>query len=277
VHLLGANETVDAEDMKRFQFDVHDCAAEVFLPALFSAFREEEPEGPVADALALLKAWDFRAVPDSVPATIWVSWFLSVQETIWRHVWRRVGVDLNRRDFIEDYSCDPPTELLERVVREQFYDVKRGWLDVPEGEALYALVRESFRRALKSLAIKAGEDMKEWKWGRFSRARFESLSRTEDLSRKNVPIGGTVFTLNPGGDLNEMDRGATLRFIASFADPDTMLAVYPGGQSEDGSSPHYADLFELWLKGEYVQLRLCRSPDGLSEAETESVTVLKPG
>ena len=154
--------------------------------------------------------------------------------------------------------------------------MKTGIVEMPEGEALDAILRESLRKAVNQLILKAGEDMRGWKWGRFNSARFESLARVENLSRKNVPVGGTSYTLNPGGDLNEVNAGATLRLIASFDKRDELLAAYPGGQSEDGSSRHYADLFELWKNGEYVRLVSYSTPERFSDEETESVMVLKP-
>jgi penicillin amidase len=276
-HLLSANQTVSVEDMKRFQLDVHDCAAEAFVPALFSAFQEENPEEFTAKALGLLKIWDFKATPDSVATTIWVSWLLFVRNAIWKSLWRGAGADPEERwDIVPKNAWDPPAELFEQILREQPEHMKLEGMDIPEGEALDALLRDSLCKAVNDLIIRAGEDMRAWKWGRFNSAKFESLARMEDLSRKNIPVGGTVHTLCPGGALNEVAAGATLRFIASFSKPQEMLAIYPGGQSEDGSSPHYADLFELWGRGEYVQLVSYHSAEKFSEEEIESVTVLKP-
>ncbi len=276
-HLLSANQIVSVEDMKRFQLDVHDCAAEAFLPALFSAFQDEKPEQHMARVLGLLKIWDFKAAPDSVATTIWISWFMFVRDAVWNRLWR--GATLapeDRWDLPRQKSWEPPAELLEQIIREQPEHMKTGIVEMPEGEALDAILRESLRKAVNQLILKAGEDMRGWKWGRFNSARFESLARVENLSRKNVPVGGTSYTLNPGGDLNEVNAGATLRLIASFDKRDELLAAYPGGQSEDGSSRHYADLFELWKNGEYVRLVSYSTPERFSDEETESVMVLKP-
>jgi penicillin amidase len=275
-HLLAANRTVSVEDMKRFQLDVHDCAAEAFLPALFSAFQDERPEQRIAKVLGLLKIWDFKATPDSVATTAWIYWFMFVRDAIWNGLWRGARCALEDQWGIpRQKSWEPPPELLEQTIREQPEHMRTGIVDVPEGEALDELLRDSLRKAVNHLIVEAGEDMHAWKWGRFNRAKFESLARVEDLSRKNVPVGGTTYTLSPGGDSNEVSAGATLRFIAGFDRPDEMLAVYPGGQSQDGSSKHYTDLFDLWEKGEYVRLVSYGSPERFSDEETESVTVLK--
>jgi len=275
--LLSANQIVSVEDMKRFQLDVHDCAAEAFLPALFSAFQEERPEQIMAKVLGLLKIWDCKATPDSVATTIWVGWFTFVRDAIWSGLWRGAGaVPEDCRDIALHRSWDPPTELFEQIIREQPEHMMTDAIEIPEGEALDALLRDSLRKAVNQLILKAGEDMHAWNWGRFNRAKFESLARVEELSRKNVPVGGTAYTLSPGGDSNDLNAGATLRFIVSFDKPDEMLAIYPGGQAEDGLSAHYTDLLNLWEKGEYVRLVSYSSAEKFSEEETESVVMLKP-
>jgi len=276
-HVLSANETVTVEDMKRFQLDVHDCAAETFLPRLFSAFELESPEGDVEKALSLLKIWDCKATPDTMATTIWISWFLALRDAVWERVWQAAGATPEGCwGFAGENSWHPPTELLEQVLREEPEQAMLSATNIPEGDALDALVRQSLYKAVRDLIVKAGADFHEWKWGRFNRAKFLSLARIEEYSRKNVPVGGTVYTLSPGGDLDEVVAGATLRLIVSFDKPDEALVIYPGGQSEDNSSAHYADLIDMWAQGEYIRLVSHGSPEELPDDLAESVTVFNP-
>jgi penicillin amidase len=276
-HLLAVNQVVSVEDMKRFQLDVHDGAAEAFLPALFLAFEGDEPDELTAKALALLKVWDCKATPDSVATTIWMSWFHSLRDAIWEPVWRGAGASPEGSwGFADENAWCPPVEVLEQILREQPDQAMPDRRDIPGGDALDALLRDTFRKALHALIIKAGEDMRAWKWGRFNRAKFESIADIEELSRKDIPIGGTVYTLSPGGKLREVESGATFRFIADFSNPDEALVIYPGGQSEDGSSPHYAEFIDGWAKGEYIQLLCYHSPERIPESHIESEMILEP-
>jgi len=52
--------------------------------------------------------------------------------------------------------------------------------------------------------------------------------------------------------------------------------VYPGGQSEDGASPHYADLFDAWVNGDYIHLVSYQFPENFPNEQVSSVTVLSP-
>ncbi len=276
-HLLAVNQVVTVEDMKRFQLDVHDGAAEAFLPALFLAFAGEKPDDMAGKALALLKVWDCKATPESVATTIWMSWFHSLRDAIWEAVWRGAGASPEGSwGFADENAWYPPVEVLEQILREQPDQAMPDRRDIPEGDALDALLRDTFRKAVHQLIIKAGEDMHAWKWGRFNRAKFESMADIEELSRKGIPIGGTVYTLSPGGKMREVESGATFRFIADFSNPDEALVIYPGGQSEDGSSPHYAEFMDDWVRGEYIPLLCYDDPGRIPKDHIESETVLNP-
>jgi len=276
-HLLAVNPAVSLEDMKRFQLDVHDCAAEAFLPALFLAFEGDEPQELAGKALSLLKVWDCKAAPDSVATTIWMSWFHTLRDAIWEPVWRGAGASPEGSwGFADENAWYPPVEVLEQIVREQPDQAMPDRRDIPEGDALDALLRDTFRKALHHLIIRAGEDMRGWKWGHFNRAKFESMANVEELSRKDIPIGGTAYTLSPGGRLREVESGATFRFIADLNSPDEALVVYPGGQSEEGSSAHYAGFMDSWVKGEYIRLLCYNSPERIPKDHIESELILNP-
>jgi acyl-homoserine lactone acylase PvdQ len=48
--------------------------------------------------------------------------------------------------------------------------------------------------------------------------------------------------------------------------------VYPGGQSEQPTGPHYADQVPLWVSGEYTKLNMVGSADALpAEAKKRSL------
>jgi penicillin amidase len=57
-----------------------------------------------------------------------------------------------------------------------------------------------------------------------------------------------------------------------FGDPASSLGVYPGGQSEQPTGPHYADQVPLWVSGEYTKLNMVGSADALpAEAKKRSL------
>ena len=63
--------------------------------------------------------------------------------------------------------------------------------------------------------------------------------------------------------------------IVDFGNTAESVGTYPGGQSEDPESPHYADLMPLWATGKYAPLRL--SPDATAfpaEATKQTLTLI---
>ncbi len=68
-------------------------------------------------------------------------------------------------------------------------------------------------------------------------------------------------------------HGPSMRQITDLSAPERSLSVLPGGESGIPSSPHYADLTPLWLKGEYHPLLMERAA---IERVAEGRQVLEP-
>ena len=51
--------------------------------------------------------------------------------------------------------------------------------------------------------------------------------------------------------------------IVDFAHPEASIGVYPGGQSGDPTSPHYADQIDQWATGRYLPLHAHAAADKL--------------
>lgn len=74
-----------------------------------------------------------------------------------------------------------------------------------------------------------------------------------------VPLGGDANTVAQAGvrPLEPLANPAAIanhRTVIDLADPDRSRYVVAGGQSGNPLSPHYADLFELWQRGESVPI-----------------------
>jgi penicillin amidase len=97
-----------------------------------------------------------------------------------------------------------------------------------------------------------------------------------------------VFNLGPariGGDTNTVAQAgvraldplgphgaiANHRTVVDLADPDRSRYVVAGGQSGNPLSPHYGDLFALWVRGEGVPIPW--SPDAVEAAVVDVLTL----
>ncbi len=115
-------------------------------------------------------------------------------------------------------------------------------------------------------------------------ARFEhALSPLVDPARREAlavgpaPMPGTSLSPLAASwrpDTFRVTAGASFRMVLDVGAWDNSVTINTPGQSGDPASPHYRDLFPLWVKGEYVPLSYSRPA---VEAATERVLTLIPG
>ena len=97
--------------------------------------------------------------------------------------------------------------------------------------------------------------------------RLEVRLPLRDVSGDTVgaaPYGAASFTQN---------SGASLRLVLDVGAWDNSVAMNSPGQSGDLASPHYADLYQAWARGENVPLLYTRER---VEAVAEHRLVLQP-
>jgi penicillin amidase len=276
--LLAQATGVTAERMRAIQLDVYDKAAERFVPSLLDSLPANIADPLARRAREELARWDFVADGDALGPAIWLRWFSIYRQQVWDDEWSSRGIKqphgswgftgLNRRE--------PMLEVLEFLTREF---PKSIWFDdrsTAQRETRDDIARRSFDLAIASLKNELGDDVSRWRWDRINTLYVGSLARQAELGRDGGPVPGTSFTVNPGGDIGRVGGGASFRLIVDFATPAQSLGVYPGGQSEDPASPHYADLIPLWAKGEYISLGMVGDRDKLPESARKNMLVLVP-
>ena len=127
-----------------------------------------------------------------------------------------------------------------------------------------------------------GSDPAGWAWGRIRPLRLlHPLGARPPLSGLGVgPVdwGGDANTVAQAGvqPLDPLANPAAIanhRMVVDLGDPDASRYALAGGQSGNPLSPHYADLFELWRRGEGIPIAW--SPAAV-QAATRHVLVLRP-
>ena len=271
--LLASHDTITIDQMKSFQADTYDTAADSMLPHLIAACRNEfEEDDPCARALDVLSSWNFLTTAGSPAPTIWWKWLDNLRDDVWRDEWRAAGIDLREEPWghTDLNKWQPPLEVLERMVvmepaSKWFDDVSTG----PK-ETLKEIACLSLRRAVDKLSLKLGGDVSEWRWGRTNRLRIEHLSRDPGLGRGGQPLSGSDFALNARGNGSDVTGGPSWRMVVDLANPDTAAGVFPCGQSGDPQSPHYDDLLDEWIRDEYVPLLFYRTPEQFTQEQVEA-------
>lgn len=273
--VLASGDRFGLSDMMRLQHDELSLPARALLPLLerVRACTAEScgvsmSDGRAARAAEMLLAWDHVLDAGSVPAGIYVAWERRVHAAVYgimvpppaREVIRRVQLTQ-----VLDWISDPD---------ERFgADPRRG-----RDSVLVA----SFNGALAGLEERLGADMSGWRYGqpeykhvliRHPLSGVVSDSARLALEVGPAPRGGYGHTVNVTGSGDNQTHGGTFRIIAMTGDWDRSVATNTPGQSGDPASPHYSDLFEPWLRGEYFPLAFSRSA---VDSVAESRLVLTP-
>lgn len=275
-YLLDTDELVTIRDMKNYQNDVVDTAAEAFVSYIVDAF-DSAPTATQADpnlaaAVNYLRSWNFSMLQDLVAPTIWRAWFDFYQEAVF-------GDEYDQLVCGRGELLWPSPVILENMTR---YTPNAIWFDdvttTGVTETRDDIILAALDGAISRLILDEGADMSQWTWGRFHFVVY-THSVSSALGHGPYPADGDAVTLNPSRvDMWKKEQGASRggpseRLIVNFADPFHAQSVIPGGQSGNPFSSHYSDqLHQLFLDGLYHIDYLYSTMEDL--ADRESILVL---
>ena len=261
--LLAADSQVTLADMKRFQLDILDTAAQSLVPYVLAAVHPGDAIG--TQALNLLSGWDFNMAVDSTAASVWYTFMTYYLQDTFGDEYRAANAS--------DVSF-PQFNTLENLT---INDPSSHWFDNVTSGATHTrddVINRSFNDAVAHLAATLGPMPSTWTWGTIHFREFDHLSGLAALQRGPFPAGGDGFTLNVAGGLIAKG-GPSWRQIVDLKDPNNSLVIYPGGQSGNPLSVHYDDfLLGSYLGGIYQSFR--EQPTPASITAVESTITLVP-
>ena len=226
--------------------------------------------GQLKDVVHWLKDWDGRVTADSPQAALFEVWCSNyLVPSVFAQAAPKVP-----RDWAGD--CIPETIL--------------GLLEQPDDrlgrnptQSRDDLMLRTLAEALEDTSRRLGPNRSTWQWGDLVTVLFEhplSVLASEDLRLKmNVgprPKSGDGDVVGLAGYRKPDFRvvhGASFRMVLDVGRWDNSLAINAPGQSGDPSSPHYRDLFPLWVEDKYFPLVYSRMS---VEKAAEHRIVLEP-
>ena len=277
--LIDGCEKLSLQDHQKFHMDVK-C-----LPGLELVSRLENVTDPDADvqlALRLLGEWDGFLTPESVAGMA----YEVVRYTLVRNLLDpSLGEELAKRLMGQGFHplLMHSNEFYgnDTVVLFRLLDNPESWW-VKQAGGRDVVISKSLKQAIAWLRGNVGSDERSWQWGKIHRIKFEhpmSLQKPFDqvFDRGPFPIGGDTDTvcqtaMYPHNPYDNKAWSPSFRQIVDMGDLARSLVITPPGQSGQLASPHYDDLAQPWLNGEYHPMLWTRQQ---VEADAKAKLVLK--
>jgi len=234
---LSSKKRLTMKDMKNLQQDYLSLPARALVPLLRGL---RSADARAQKALDMLLAWDYILDKDSVEAAIYSSWV----DRLSRNVWDLYLPQEARRAF--------PSRSLRKMIDFLLAPDEHFGSDPLSGRD--ALLVKCLEQGLSDLAER------------------DELRKKLDVGP--LPRGGNSTTVNNTSGGYNQTSGASFRIIADLSRWDNSLGTNSPGQSGNPDDPHYADLFEMWAKGEYFPVYFSRAK---VESVAECIILLQPG
>ncbi len=245
---LSTLDSITVEDMMRLQNDSYNLTAAEVLPSLLSYLQTDGIDNEEHGAYQALKQWNYFNLAEQIaPSLFELFW-----DKLYDYLWDEISTASMSLPYPDEYIT---TQLLITEPENEFMDIQKT---MDKRETAGDLVRLAFKDAVKEMAEKDSTAME---WGNFRGTSIRHLARIPALSRMNLPSNGSYNILNASTKYS----GPSWRMIVAFGKPLKAWGVYPGGQSGNPASPHYDDMVDKWLKGEYHPLHLLKSAEDRPE------------
>jgi penicillin G amidase len=235
---LNAMTNITPADMMALQTDNYNPLAQMALPLFFKGIRENELSGDEKRYLDLLKGWNLRNDAGSKAATIFETFWVNFQDTI----------------FADEFAQAPKntmypfeSSLLEGLLKDSAYKFLDN-INTTAKENLADEVTAAFKKTAAQLKNKELQGKLDWE--KYKATHVDHLAKLAPFSRTNLPVGGSGHNINA----TKETHGPSWRMVVSLTEQTQAYGVYPGGQSGNPGSKYYDNFVDEWAAGKYYSL-----------------------
>jgi len=277
--LIESRQKLSMDDHQSFQMDVK-CIPGLELVSRLEGITDPDPD--VQLALQLLRDWDGFLTQESVGGTVYeVVRYVLVRSLLEHGLGSELATQLMGKGFHPLLNHSNEFYGHDTVVMLRLLDDPDSWW-VKEAGGHDVLISHSLKKAMDWLRENLGKDEAEWHWGKIHQVNFEhamSLQKPFDqvFDRGPFPIGGDTDTplqtaMHAENPYDNKAWSPTFRQIVDMGDLSNSVTIVPPGQSGQPANPHYDDLVQPWLEGEYIPMLWTREQ---VESEAAARLILK--
>ncbi len=250
--VLAKPGKLSIDDSMRLQNDVLSTPARRVV-ALLRTLRSTDAK--IQPALQLLRSWDGVENANSAAAALFEVWW----SRYLGYVFKEVALPKKSAATMGMPDTTVLLNALEKPEPVLGSDAiaKRDWI-----------LLTSLNMAWTDTQRLLGTDSTQWLWGKLQhtviRHPFAAAVDTTMAARLNMgplPRQGGAFTPNQSSydprDFRQV-AGPSFRVVIDVGNWDNSRAINMPGQSGDPDSPHYKDLANMWMKGDYFPLLYSR-------------------
>ncbi|MEX0799126.1 MAG: penicillin acylase family protein, partial [Bacteriovoracaceae bacterium] len=275
--LLGL-ETKDQAGLQNIQKDTFLYRASKILPhALEDLNAAKGWDSFEQAALKRLSDWDYSSGSDSKGSAIFMSFY---RKALHEALENKLDPSALYAFLKQRYSANV-ADLWFKRKDHPVWDNPH----TPKVEERSSNLVLAFKKSVKELREKLGDDIENWRWGELHYHRpTHTFGKKNVLSFFNlpkVPMAGGLdsvwkahFNLNDFGDPFKVAAGPVYRFSIDLANPEKAGYSTDTGASGWPLSPHYSDQHELWKKGELIPIE--RDMQKLKESHPDQIMDLIP-
>ncbi len=259
--LILAKEPVTVNDCIDIQMDCY-CLPGVAIAAHLQHHHAQSEASEIS--LNLLKAWDGYLHTDSVGGTVYELFLNQLAHTL-----LSPHIDAATMTQYLGVGEHPTLSPINEFAGYWSATVVR-WLATPEtqwlptGNERMKLIDEALAQTTAVLQQKLGTDTDQWQWGKLHQVSFPhalGVQRPFDklFNQGPVPIAGDADTVLQSGIRADApyDNNAisvSTRMIIDMGDIANAIGMHTPGQSGHLVSPHYGDLIQPWLNGQFFSM-----------------------
>jgi len=258
---LRETKKLTPDDFASIQGDTYSLHAKDLLPVLLQ--RVHPINARDAEAVQMLKQWNFDARGDSAAAAIFQSWNYELPITV-------VGDELGTR-LTTDYMGLDRNSVRSRFLLDTLKTKDNPWCDdvrTPKKETCDDAVSAALHEGVERLARAMGDNLQSWRWDSvhraiFAHSVFNSLPLIGRWLRREVGHGGDWSSVDVGSvhSLRPFEQHSLpgYRDIVDLSPANDSRFLDAVGQSGHRLSPQYDDALPLWAYHKYRKMRMDRA------------------